>query len=154
MYIKCLVEHWSSLGTNWNSLGNISLFHELHNSCDDGHIHDLAGYSNLWHATLVTRPRGNKPPSCTLVEKSFLISAPLEVSVRRLCMAYISRENQVKGNQIKYIIRDGISGNDNTNSSKVFVGAHKPIGFPAPVASIHVYFVYISSKACRFVWSP
>ena len=51
MYIKCLAEHWSSLGTNWNSLRNISLFHEWYNSCDDGHIHDLAGYFNLWHAT-------------------------------------------------------------------------------------------------------
>ena len=32
-------------------------------------------------------------------------------------------------------------------------GAHKPIGFPAPFASIHVYFVYISSKACMPVRS-
>ena len=30
-------------------------------------------------------------------------------------------------------------------------GAHKPIGFPAPFASIHVY--YISSKACISVRS-
>ena len=28
-------------------------------------------------------------------------------------------------------------------------GAHRPIGFPTHFASNHVYFVYISSKACR-----